>query len=70
MLSVLKRIVLAIIIGVVVAFLFWLVGYLITTLFVIAPPAVLIGQILINVSYWAGLIAAVVFFLSGRTQLW
>jgi hypothetical protein len=70
MLSILKRIALAIIFGVIVAFAFWFVGFLLVNLLTIAPPAVLVGQVLINVSYWAGLIAGVVFLLTGRDRLW
>lgn len=53
------RIILSIVVGIVTSFLFWLFGTL------IAPITPQIGGILIDVSYWAGVIAAIVWFFYG-----
>jgi len=54
------RIVLSIIVGIVTAFLFWLVGTFLSPL--------KIGLILVDISYWAGVIAAIVYFFYGSNS--
>lgn len=56
-----SRVIISIVIGIITAFVFWLVGTLIN------PFAGQIGSILIAVSYPAGIIAAILWFFSGRT---
>jgi lipopolysaccharide export LptBFGC system permease protein LptF len=51
-----SRIIISIIVGIVTAFLFYLVGTL------LAPFAGVIASILLNVSYPAGIIAALLYF--------
>ena len=53
------RIVISIIVGIVTSFAFWLFG---TLLMPLTPQ---IATILIQVSYWAGVIAAIVWFFYG-----
>ena len=55
------RIVISIVVGIVTAFVFWVVGTLISSF---APQ---IAAILIAASYPAGIIAAILWFFSGHT---
>lgn len=59
----LSRIILAIVVGIIVAFVFYIIGVL------LLPIAVTIATILINISYGAGIVAALLFFFSGRTTV-
>ena len=58
----LSRVILAIVVGIIVAVVFYIVGVL------LLPIAVTIATILINISYGAGIVAALLFFFSGRPR--
>jgi len=60
---VLNRIILSILVGIIVAFICWLAGTL------LMPIVPLIGGILVSVSYAAGVVFGLLFFVSGRTAL-
>jgi hypothetical protein len=68
MLSVLARLVLAVIVGIVVAFVFWFVGFLMITFLAVSSGIVLLAQVIQNVGYFAGVIAAIWFFITGYTR--
>ena len=65
MLSILARIVLAILVGIVVAFVFWFVGFLIITFLAVSPGIVALANVIQGVGYFAGVIAAIWFFVAG-----
>lgn len=58
-----NRIILSILVGIIVAFICWVAGTL------LMPIAPLIAGILINVSYAAGVVLGLLFFVSGRTTI-
>ena len=58
-----SRVILAIVVGIIVAVVFYIVGVL------LLPIAATIAGILINISYGAGIIAALLYFFSGRTTV-
>ena len=58
-----NRIILSILVGIITAFLFWLVGTL------LLPIAANIANILITVSYGAGVVAGLYFYVSGRSAI-
>jgi len=59
----LNRVVLSILVGIIVAFICWVVGTL------LLPVVPVVAGILIAVSYAAGVIAGLYFFFSGRTTV-
>ena len=60
----LSRIILAIVVGIITAVVFYIVGVL------LLPIAPAIANILINISYGAGILAAIIwFFNNGKTIL-
>lgn len=65
MLSILVRVILAIIVGIIVAFAFWFVGFLIITFLAVSAGVVALATVIQGIGYFAGVIAAIWFLVSG-----
>ena len=65
MVSILVRIILSILVGIIVAFAFWFVGFLIITFLAVSTGVVALAGVIQSVGYFAGVIAALWYFFAG-----